>query len=151
MNSFKRLFLLFVLVLGLCIGGAKAQRFGTVPGRDNTFRQLTAGVVDYSFKAGVDSLFFGGGYYESHVGIAGGGRLLDSLAFAVRSNGNFRRGDCVIFSVRADGSSRKVKFVSGSLLAVASPSVVVLGANAQLTVVFRFIGGRWVEVSRVVV
>ncbi len=144
----KKLFFFLILITSFLVQPVMAQRFGTTPSQDNTYRPLNLGLVTYTLATGVDTLKLTPRVFETHVRCAT--TLSDSLAVRIQSVAGSKLGDKVYLQFRSDGSSRKLKLVSSTNLIVGSTTSITLAANKSVVITLYFDGTRWIEASRFV-
>lgn len=129
-----------------CNNTAQAQstspRFGTTPGRDNTYRTLTNGYTAITDAVAADTSTLYPAKFNSYYRIS----LVDSLYMASPTITKSYAGDNITLIV-SGASGTKLKF-AGSNWQSAGTATLSSGANAILTFVFS--GTKWVESSRVV-
>lgn len=145
----KTLFIILISIvafLGFASQEAFAQRFGSRPNQDNSYRNLNLALVNYSLVAGVDTVKLRPGAFETHVRCATA--LNDSVAIQVTSTANSKIGDQIYINLRSDGNSRRVKLLSGTPLVVGSTNVINLPANKSFLLALYYDGARWLEQYR---
>lgn len=145
----KKLLSIFALVavFGMNVQTAAAQtttpRYGTVTGKDNTFRNLTNGYFTLTDAAGADSAVIVPKYFNTIYNIT----LLDSFTLKSPTVTSSYLGDRITLLVTAASGTPKLKFTGTGWLA---NGTATLSTNLRAVIQFIFDGAKYVEASRYV-
>jgi hypothetical protein len=141
----KKAILALVLCFSVALASAQSTtpRFGTVPGRDNTYRVLTNSYASFTDVAGNDGTAVTPATFNNVYRVA----LLDSFTFTQPVVTKSKAADNITIIASAASGTPKLKF-SGSNWVTAGTATLSTGLRAVIT--FIFDGAKWVESSRVV-
>lgn len=125
---------------------ATLPRFGTVVGRDNTYRTLTNRFSVVTDAAGADTVKLYPRAYQTIVKYT----AVDSLSFSLTNLTQAFIGDHITFLITSTGSSQKVKFVGSNWQAGSGGLSIALTSGKAATIDFVFNGNDFFETARVV-
>jgi hypothetical protein len=139
----KKLFSTFAIALCISVSAqSTAPRFGLTPGKDNTFRVLTAGATTVTPTSSLVTIP-AQTKYENIVTIAT--NSVAAPTWTANATSSYL-GDKMTILLAAYNATKTITFSTGFL---SSATTMTLAANKKATFVYFFDGASWREIARV--
>lgn len=139
----KILFLFAITAISLAtFAQSTSPRFGTTPGRDNTFRTLTNKVSTLTDAAGNDTLTVTPNAFQTFAKIT----IVDSVSISFATTYGYR-GDTYRLDITGASGTHYVRF-TGSGQTLGSTGDITLNSGKGCSITFMFNGSKWIEQCR---
>lgn len=137
-----------LLAIVFCVVLVSAQstspRFGNLKSQDNTGRNLTYALVNYTDVAGADSLKTAPNAFQTIYNLT---ISTDSVTFGSPALTKSYLGDNIVIIVQGTATGKKLKFNSPYIIGAGT---VTTTTNKRAVIRFIFDGAKWVETGRYV-